>query len=126
MHAPKLNPDTNEVKHGANLKVSLRLGPEQPLAGEKTLLYYRIEPRESFEPFLGAMGHMLVTSADLIDLLHTHPFLVDGGLATLPTDAKLVQFNVIFPRPGIYRVWAQFQRAGVVNTIPFTVAVRDL
>lgn len=124
--APTLHPDTKEMKSGANLKVSLRLGPEQPVAGEKTLLYYRIEPRESFEPFLGAMGHMLVASADLIDLLHTHPFLVDGGLAAPPRDAKLVQFNVIFPRPGLYRVWTQFQRAGIVNTIPFTVAVRDL
>jgi len=122
----QLTPDTNEIKQSANLKVSLKLGPEQPIAGEKTLLYYRIEPRENFEPFLGAMGHMLVASADLIDLLHTHPFLVDGGLATPPSDAKLVQFNVIFPRPGVYRVWAQFQRAGQVNTIPFNVAVKNL
>jgi hypothetical protein len=121
-----LTPDTDTVKSGANLRVSLRLGPTQPIAGEKTLLYYRIEPREEFEPFLGAMGHMLVASPDLIDLLHTHPFLVDGGLADPPRDAKLVQFNVIFPRPGVYRVWAQFQRAGVVNTIPFNVPVRSL
>ena len=126
LRAPRLIADTHEVKQGTNLKVTLRLGPEEPIAGEKTLLYYRIEPRESFEPFLGAMGHMLVASADLIDLLHTHPFLVDGGLANPPGGAKLVQFNVIFPRPGLYRVWAQFQRAGLVNTIPFNVAVRNL
>lgn len=126
LRAPKLVDDTNEAKQGTNLKASLRLGPQQPIAGEKTLLYYRIEPRESFEPYLGAMGHMLVASSDLIDLLHTHPFLVDGGLAAPPQDAKLVQFNVIFPRPGVYRVWAQFQRSGVVNTIPFNVAVRNL
>lgn len=122
----QLSPDTGTPKQGTNMTVSLRLSPEQPIAGEKTLLYYRIEPRAEFEPFLGAMGHMLVASHDLIDLLHTHPFLVDGGLATPPGDAKLVQFNVIFPRPGVYRVWAQFQRAGQVNTIPFNVAVRNL
>ncbi|MBM3762004.1 MAG: hypothetical protein FJW36_17370 [Acidobacteria bacterium] len=122
----KLKPDTNEVKQGANMSVSLKLGPQEPVAGEKTLLYYRVEPRESFEPFLGAMGHMLVASADLIDLVHTHPFLVDGGLASPPTEAKLVQFNVIFPRPGVYRVWAQFQRGGQVSTIPFNVPVRNL
>lgn len=121
-----LTPDNDQIKTGTNMKVSLRLGPEQPIAGEKTLLYYRIEPRTATEPYLGAMGHMLVASADGIDLLHTHPFLVDGGLATPPVDSRLVQFNVIFPRPGVYRVWAQFQRAGVVNTIPFNVAVRNL
>jgi hypothetical protein len=122
----QLSPDAGQPKQAGNIRVSLKLGPEEPIAGEKTLLYYRIEPREDFEPFLGAMGHMLVASPDLIDLMHTHPFLIDGGLATPPTDAKLVQFNVIFPRPGVYRVWAQFQRAGLVNTIPFNVAVKNL
>lgn len=123
---PKLTPDTGTTQQGENLKVSLRLGPERPLAGEKTLLYYRLEPREGVEPYLGAMGHMLVASADLIDLMHTHPFLIDGGLATPPTEAKLVQFNVVFPRPGVYRVWAQFQRDGKVNTIAFNVPVASL
>ncbi len=124
--APKLNDTTSRIEQGENLTARLNLIPAQPLAGEKTLLQYRIEPREKFEPFLGAMGHMLIASADLIDLIHTHPFLVDGGLADPPSDAKLVQFNVIFPRPGVYRVWAQFQRQGLVNTIPFNVAVKDL
>ncbi len=124
--APTLHSDVTVPKQGENLEASLRLGPAQPMAGEKTLLYYRVTPRENFEAFLGAMGHMLVASADLIDLIHTHPFLVDGGLANPPADAKLIQFNVIFPRPGAYRVWAQFQRAGVVNTIPFNVAVKSL
>lgn len=123
---PELHLDSGELKKGANVEVNLRLDPEVPLAGEKTLLQYRIAPRTDFEPFLGAMGHMLVASADLIDLMHTHPFLVDGGLMAPPVDAKQVQFNVIFPRPGMYRVWAQFQRAGVVNTIPFNVQVKNL
>lgn len=111
---------------GENVTAQLKLTPSEPLAGEKALLQYSLAPRASFEPFLGAMGHMLIASEDLIDLIHTHPFLVDGGLATPPEDVKLVQFNVLFPRPGRYRVWAQFQRAGVVNTIPCDVTVRDL
>jgi len=126
LEPPPLRADAGRERAGANLTVNLTLEPAQPLAGEKTLLQYRIEPRERFEEYLGAMGHMLVASADLIDLIHTHPFLVDGGMAAPPTDAKRVQFNVIFPRPGMYRVWAQFQRAGVVNTIPFTIEVKNL
>jgi hypothetical protein len=109
-----------------NMQVSLRTEPAQPLAGEKTLLFYRVTPREDFEPFLGAMGHLLVSSADRIDMIHTHPFLVDGGLAEPPKDHKQIQFNVIFPRPGRYRLWVQFQRAGQVNTIPQDVEVRTL
>lgn len=126
LQSARLTASSQLEAKGQNLTASLRLDPPQPLAGEKTMLFYRLSPREQVEPYLGALGHMLVASADLIDMIHTHPFLIDGGLAEPPKDAKLVQFNVIFPRPGMYRVWAQFQRAGVVNTIPFTVSVAGL
>ena len=55
---------------------------------------------------------------DLIDMIHTHPFLADGG--------SEIQFNVIFPRAHTYRVWVQFQRSGVVNTAYFDVPVKEL
>jgi len=30
---------------------------------------------------------------------------------------------MVFPRPQVYRVWVQFQRLGVVNTVQFDVPV---
>ena len=75
-------------------------------------------PDDGLEPYLGAWGHMLAVSEDLVDLVHTHPFIADGG----PT----VQFNLVFPRPGLFRIWTQFQRQGVVNTLHFDVPVRAL
>jgi hypothetical protein len=100
-----------------NLTASLRLEPEQPIAGLETKLFFSLTPAEGLEPYLGAAGHMLAASADLIDLLHLHPFLSRAGN---------IQFNVIFPRPGLYRVWTQFQRESVVNTVIFTLPVKDL
>jgi hypothetical protein len=100
-----------------NLTASLRLKPEQPIAGLETKLFFSLTPAEGLEPYLGAAGHMLAASADLIDLLHLHPFLSRAGD---------IQFNVIFPRPGLYRVWTQFQRERVVNTVMFTIPVKDL
>lgn len=106
-----------------NLHVSLTTDPPQPIAGMKTLMFFRLSPNDGIETYLGAMGHMLAASSDLIDLIHTHPFLVtdpDGGAV------KQIQFNMIFPREGIYRVWTQFQRKGVVNTTVFNIPVTVL
>ena len=106
------------AKHTENMDVELTTEPAVPLAGMKTMLFFRLKPAEGLEPYLGAWAHMLAASDDLIDLIHTHPFLADGG--------PQVQFNVIFPRSRTYRLWVQFQRKGVVNTAVFTVPVSVL
>jgi hypothetical protein len=105
-------------KDGENLLVELVSEPPQPIAGAETQLRFRVDPGEGLEKYLGAWGHMLVASDDLIDLIHEHPFIADGG--------PQVQFNVIFPRAKAYRVWVQFQRKGVVNTVHFDVPVKTL
>ncbi|MBZ5608649.1 MAG: hypothetical protein LAP38_10345 [Acidobacteriia bacterium] len=110
-------------KRSENLEVDLTTDPVQPIAGMKTLLFFRLKPRDGIEPYLGAMGHMLAASADLIDMIHTHPIQVTES----PTDPYTqIQFNVIFPRAGVHRVWVQFQRKGVVNTVGFDVPVTQL
>lgn len=58
---------------------------------------------------------MLAASEDLIDMMHEHPYRADGG--------PEVEFEVAFPRPHTYRIWVQFQRDGVVNTVHFDVPV---
>jgi hypothetical protein len=106
------------AKHTGNMDVELSTEPPVPLAGLKTMLFFHLKPGEGLEPYLGAWAHMLAASDDLIDLIHTHPFLADGG--------PHVQFNVIFPRARTYRMWVQFQRKGVVNTAVFTIPVSEL
>jgi len=101
-----------------NMRVELVTDPPQPIAHTKTMMFFRIKPGEGFEKFLGAWGHMLAVSDDMVDLIHTHPFLADGG--------PEIQFNMIFPRAHTYRVWVQFQRSGVVNTAHFDVPVKEL
>jgi Heavy metal binding domain len=114
--SPSLAPSLAPAR-SANLNAALRLEPEQPLAGLETKLFFTLDPSKGLEKYLGAWGHMLAASADLIDLLHLHPFLITGSV---------IQFNVIFPRAGLYRVWTQFQRSGVVNTVMFTIPVKSL
>ena len=111
--APDLMPQKS-----ANLEVELVTDPVQPISGMKTLMFFKLKPAQGLEKYLGAWGHMLAASDDLIDLIHSHPFLADGGAQE--------QFNLIFPRARTYRVWVQFQRKGVVNTAAFNVPVSEL
>jgi hypothetical protein len=113
----ELKPDLSP-KSSSNLEVSLTMQPAQPIAGMKTLMFFHLEPAEGLELYLGSWSHMLAASDDLIDMIHDHPFLADGG--------PQMQFNVIFPRARTYRVWVQFQRKGVVNTAVFDVPVAEL
>ena len=106
------------AKDAENLTVELVTEPQQPISGAKTQMMFRVKPADGLEKYLGAWGHMLVASADLIDMIHEHPFIADGG--------PQIQFNVIFPRAKNYRVWVQFQRKGVVNTAHFDVPVKEL
>jgi Heavy metal binding domain len=114
---PDLRANTAE-KSGENLRVNLKTEPSKPLAGQKTMLFFHLEPADGLEPYLGAWGHMLAASGDLIDLMHAHPAWEEGG--------PRIQFNVIFPRPGLHRIWVQFQRLSVVNTVAFDLQVGAL
>jgi hypothetical protein len=102
-------------KQSANLRIELRTEPTEPLAGKKTMLFFRLTPADGLEQYLGAWAHLLAVSNDLIDTVHSHPFLADGG--------EGMQFNLFFARPGMYRLWIQAQRQGVVNTAVFTIPV---
>ena len=112
-----LQPDIG-VQHGTNTDVELEMAPPQPISGTKTLLFFRMKPADGLEKWLGAWAHMLAASNDTIDLIHEHPFIADGG--------PQMQFNLIFPRAKTYRVFLQFQRKGVVNTVAFNIPVVDL
>jgi hypothetical protein len=120
--AARLEPDLGAQKT-ENSGVALVMSPAKPIAGEKELLNFRVTPDDGIEPYLGAMGHMLTASSDLIEMIHNHPFqTIDARFNAY----KELQFNVIFPRAGVYRVWVQFQRRGVVNTVAFNVPVTSV
>jgi hypothetical protein len=104
--------------------MTVHLVPPDVRAGREQLLTFELRDRTTaapitdLEPFLGATGHLLATSADLAVAFHSHP--VDA--VSSPSGPKVV-FQILFPRPGMYRLWAQFQRAGRVTTVRFTVPV---
>lgn len=74
-------------------------------------------PVSDLEPYLGAMGHLVILSADGAEYVHAHP-------ADEPaSDAGRVTFEAHFTKGGLYKGWGQFQRAGKVSTVPFVLNV---
>jgi hypothetical protein len=64
------------------------------------------------EPYLGALGHLVVIRADDLAYLHVHP-----------EEGDLPVFAVAGLAPGRYRYFFDFQVDGVVRTAAFTVDV---
>ena len=71
----------------------------------------------NLEPYLGAVGHVVILSADAEQYIHVHPL---DEKATGPK----AQFAATFPKSGTYKVWGQFQHQGKVITVPFVVDIK--
>jgi hypothetical protein len=117
MHDVVLTPDEG-LQHGQNTDVEVTTDPVKPIAGTKTHLFIKFNTADQMQKYLGAWAHMVISSDDMIDLIHDHPFIADGG--------NKMQFDIIFPRAHGYRVWIQFQRNGVVNTVAVNIPVITL
>lgn len=101
------------------------------------------KPATDLQNYLGELAHFVIISADMKDFVHAHPMSkgehdnsgktddhnADGhkhstmeGVTTKPSQSE-VAAHTAFPRSGLYKVWAQFQRGGEVITVPFVVNV---
>lgn len=100
---------------GLTAKVALTTGQQ-----ESTVLFSMVDdkgqPVGDLQPYLGAMGHLVIISADGQEYVHAHPL----NEATTAPDGK-VSFAAHFPKPGVYKAWGQFQRQGTIFTVPFVL-----
>jgi hypothetical protein len=67
---------------------------------------------EKLEPYLGAMGHVVILDEQANNYLHVHPVNEEEPI-----------FETTFTEPGIYKIWAEFQQNGIVNVYPFVVEI---
>jgi len=80
----------------------------------------RGRPIEDLEPWLGALGHLLLISRDAETFAHAHPDERAPGVGR----GGRIPFLVRLPRPGLYRGWLQFQRGGRVVTEEIALEAR--
>jgi hypothetical protein len=132
----KLKRDISAAQAGS---LQVTLFSDGPLrAGRDALLTFALrdtqtnEPPTDLEPYLGAWAHFVLVGDGLSAFIHAHPLdsampmsgpNVHCAMANGPAPAE-VRTSVNFAKPGLYKVWAQFQRHGEVFTVPFVLRVR--
>jgi hypothetical protein len=65
------------------------------------------------EPYLGALGHVVILDEDSERYIHVHPVSNDKTV-----------FETKFDKPGIYKLWAEFKFGGQVNVYSFVIEVK--
>jgi hypothetical protein len=117
---PNLTPDVPSEKVDRGVRV--RLEATTLKAGKEATLRFTLTEADSntpisdLEPFLGAPGHVLLVNADLTESNHVHP-------EEPATRGPVITFQPLMPAAGLYKLWLQFQRRGVVTTVPFVISV---
>jgi hypothetical protein len=116
-----ITPDSNLIKEVDGKEIELALSGTKPK--EETTLTFTLrdagtkEGIDNLEPYLGAVGHVVILSADAENYLHVHPL---DEKATGP----IAEFATTFPQSGTYKIWGQFQHKGKVITVPFVVEIK--
>jgi hypothetical protein len=118
-----LAPDSGLTKTVDGTRVRLDRDPGVPAARAGNAWTFSLADAATGAPaelqsYLGAMGHLVLVHEDGETYVHSHPDEADASLG------GRVSFAVRFPKPGVYKAWAQFQRGGKILTADFVVAVR--
>jgi len=148
-----LTPDQKFEKTVDGLKVVMKPSAEIKAGQELTLDFQAFDassgkPATDLQNYLGELAHFVIISEDMKDFVHAHPMAkgekmdgmkMDGKKAdehsadghnhstmegeTKKTSQSEVSAHTAFPRAGLYKLWAQFQRGGKVISVPFVVNV---
>ncbi|MBM7663156.1 hypothetical protein JOC85_004009 [Bacillus mesophilus] len=109
-HHPSLEVDTEFEKTVNGQTASLEISSLK--ANEDVTISFTFPEGAELQPYLGAMGHVVILNETAANYLHVHP-----------VDNKETKFETMFPSPGIYKLWGEFQIEDEVYIFPFTVNV---
>jgi plastocyanin len=98
--------------------------PPRPVGVAQTLEFIITKDGKlvnALEPYLGAMGHLVVLHEDARTMLHAHP--ADHEEHDDKPPAAHVSFQTKFQKAGRYKMWAQFQHQGQLVVADFVVDI---
>jgi len=117
--APRLSPNVPGRIQGDGLQADLEITNAK--AGIPARISFRLldpeeRPIRDLQSYLGAMGHLVVISADGKEYVHAHP-------GEDQAEVGRVSFEARFAKPGVYKGWGQFRRGGKIRTLPLVLLV---
>jgi hypothetical protein len=83
------------------------------LEAGKTVTFTFDLPGATVEPYLGAMGHVVILDEAGENFIHVHP-----------RNDKDTIFESTFSEPGIYKLWAEFKIEENVFVYPFVIEIK--
>jgi hypothetical protein len=144
-NSARLVPDRVLTKTVSDITATLSTDPATFATGQYGHLTYHLtdaatgRPITDLQTYLGAFGHTLIMSEDMVEYVHSHPLDIlaqpddESGQPQflIPPGADLeklrggpdVTFEGLWPKPGRYRAWTQFRRNDKVTTFAFTFDV---
>lgn len=137
-----LMPDTSPKKTEDDITASVSYDPPVCQVGLYCHMNFTLtdtatgRPITDLQTYLGAFGHTLIMSEDMVQYVHSHPLDIlaqpddEGGppVLLIPPGADLeklrggpdVTFEGLMPKPGHYRAWTQFRRGDKIHTFAYT------
>ncbi|WP_163099239.1 hypothetical protein [Peribacillus alkalitolerans] len=110
-HGDVLKADDTLTKTVEGETVTLKMNTMK--ANEPVTLDFELN-MENLEPYLGAMGHVVIIDEQANQYLHVHPADHDKPI-----------FQTEFSQPGKYKIWGEFQQDGKVRVFPFVVEITE-
>ena len=74
-------------------------------------------------PWLGAPGHMMILHQDGKTVVHSHP-KEDAETVSAQKGGNF-RFTARFPKPGLYKAFAQFEHDNEIKTFSFILDVKE-
>jgi hypothetical protein len=105
-----LSLDKELMKQVDDHKVTLQ--PTSLKANEEIQLKFDLHG-ESPEQYLGALGHVVILDEKAQNYIHVHPL-----------EGEEPVFQTKFMKPGIYKIWSEFQFDGEVFVFPYVVEIK--
>jgi hypothetical protein len=121
--------DAPEAEGGATYQVALK--SQEITVGEKTNLHFQVrsesgQPIADLQPHRAVGGYVSLISQNKQTFLYALPQVLRSGMSTTQiggTSGPDMTFETTFPRPGNYKLWAEFKHQDRIITAPFVVKV---